>query len=254
MEYSSEFAAIIMAGGLGKRMNSTLPKVLHTISDEPMIVRIIKEVHLIHPKKIYIVVGIYKSIIQSTIESYIDLAAYSIHFVLQEQALGTGHAIQCCVNELSTYSDNTNVLILSGDVPLLKKETMCELLKKHNQVKMMVTHLEDPTGYGRILENIDIGSVKIIEEKDCSPEEKRISKVNCGIYAFEKSILCQYIVQLSNDNSQKEYYLTDIIKIIQENENISIGLLEIPLENQYEILGVNNVEQLVHLQKRMNIV
>jgi hypothetical protein len=247
----NQFVAVIMAGGLGKRMNSTLPKVLHMISNEPMIVRIIKEVSTIQPKKIFIVVGKYKSIIETTIARYIDLHLYNIEFILQPEALGTGHAIQCCVPELSKY-DFTNVLVLSGDVPLLKSSTMLSLLYNVHKAKIMVTELENPTGYGRILENMDTHQIQIVEEKDCSPQQKQIRKVNGGIYAFESHVLCRYIGMLTNDNSQQEYYLTDVIAIIQREENTAISLLEIPKENQLEILGVNTPEQLLDLEEKQH--
>ena len=244
MIHSKEFVTVILAGGLGKRMNSSIPKVLHQILGEPMIVRILKEVFTLSPRKIFIVVGKYKSIIEETIAQYINIELYNIHFVLQPEALGTGHAIQCCVPELSNYG-NTDVLILSGDVPLLTSKTMFSLLDNTQKAKMMVTELENPTGYGRILENQP--GIRIVEEKECTLEQKQIAIVNTGIYAIQNEILCQYIGMLSNDNVQQEYYLTDVIQLIQDHEKCGIGLIVIPKENQIEILGVNTAEQLNEL-------
>jgi UDP-N-acetylglucosamine diphosphorylase/glucosamine-1-phosphate N-acetyltransferase len=236
------FVVIILAGGLGKRMNSHLPKVLHQIAGEPMIVHIIKQALLLSPQKILIVVGKYKSIIQETIQSFIQYDN-TIEFVFQEEALGTGHAIQCCVHSLSDYS-HSKVLVLSGDVPLLKSSTMSQLISEMEcPANILVTKIENPTGYGRIVENTN--QIEIVEEKDCSPEQRKIQKINGGIYAFQKaSILAKYIKMLKNDNSQKEYYLTDVIKFIQEGENTPVKLFELPLEKQVEIFGVNTPEQL----------
>jgi bifunctional UDP-N-acetylglucosamine pyrophosphorylase/glucosamine-1-phosphate N-acetyltransferase len=190
------------------------------------------------------VVGKYKSIIEETIAQYIHLEMYNIQFVLQPEALGTGHAIQCCVPELSKYG-SIDVLILSGDVPLLKSTTMLRLLYNTQKAKMMITELENPTGYGRIVENNE--GIQIVEEKDCTLAQKQIAIVNTGIYAIQNDILCQYIGMLSNKNTQQEYYLTDVIQLIQDYEKCTIGLITIPKENQMEILGVNTAEQLNEL-------
>jgi UDP-N-acetylglucosamine diphosphorylase/glucosamine-1-phosphate N-acetyltransferase len=239
---------IIMAGGLGKRMESNLPKVLHISLGKPMIIRVIEQASKLSPKKIIIVVGKYKDIIQKTIESYLDMNLFNIVYVFQEEALGTGHAVQCCMEELKKeYSNMT--LILSGDVPLLKSNTMNELIKDNTNIKIIVSEFENPTGYGRIIETNDGVFDKILEEKDCNEEEKKIKKCNCGVYAINTNILCKYLPCLTNNNSQKEYYLTDIIEIIKINEKMNIEMLNIPKEKQYEIIGVNTKQQLVDLEK-----
>lgn len=238
---------IIMAGGLGKRMESDIPKVLHKILNKPMIVHVIEESIKLNPKKILIVVGKYKNIIEQTIKDYLDINAFPIIFVFQKEALGTGHAIQCCTEELQKESAQT-ALILSGDVPFLKYTTMTEIIKNTNKVKIATTELENATGYGRIIE-INSLFEKIVEEKDCSEEQKLIKKINCGIYAFDTQILCKYLPYLSNNNSQKEYYLTDIIEIIKLNEHVSVDLYNIPKHRHYEIIGINTKEQLLELEK-----
>jgi len=247
-ETQKELIVIIMAGGLGKRMNSDIPKVLHKVGDIPMLVRVVKQAEQLKPQKIFIVVGKYKEIIENTISDYIQLD--NIEFIMQEEALGTAHAIMCCYDELLKYKNentNTNVLILSGDVPLIRSKTMIELLSNMNKVKLMVTNLNDPTGYGRIIENDDIFN-KIVEEKDCNEMEKLINKVNCGIYAFDISILCEYLPHITNENLQNEFYLTDIIEIIKKNTQINIDLYIIPQNKQNEIMGVNNLEQLLQIE------
>ena len=245
----NDLNVIIMAGGLGKRMESTIPKVLHVILDKPMIVHVIEESIKLNPNKIIIVVGKYKDIIDKTIREYIDLDNLPISFVNQPEALGTGHAIQCCLNELKT-DFNQRTLILSGDVPLLKFETMYELIQNTNKVKIMTTELENSTGYGRIIE-LQSEFSKIKEEKDCLPEEKLIKKINCGIYSFNTEILCKYLPYLNNNNSQNEYYLTDIIEIIKTNERIKVDMFNIPKDKHHEIMGINTKEQLLNLEKFM---
>ena len=236
---------IIMAGGLGKRMNSNIPKVLHNICGKPMLVHVIHQAKLLSPKKILIVVGKYKDLIEKTLFQHISFD--KIEFILQPEALGTGNAIQCCRDELLKYND-TNVIILSGDTPLLQSTTVNNMLIDFNVAKIVTTNMLLPTGYGRIVEQNGVFD-KIVEEKDCSIEQKLIKKVNCGVYVFNSNILCKYLPLLTNQNAQNEYYLTDIIELIKDGENIHIDLYDIPEEKQIEIMGVNTIEQLTELEK-----
>jgi bifunctional UDP-N-acetylglucosamine pyrophosphorylase/glucosamine-1-phosphate N-acetyltransferase len=238
---------IIMAGGLGKRMKSTLPKVLHTIEGKPMLARVISQANKFNPYKILIVVGQYKPIIQETIRKFISLD--NIVFINQEIAMGTGHAIQCCQNYLKSI-DNRPVLILSGDTPMIKNTTIEPLFNNFNKIKLLVTTLENPFGYGRIIE-ANNKFVKIVEEKDCSQEEQLVKKVNCGTYVIMSDLLCSYLPLLDNNNEQKEYYLTDIVEIIKINENIDIDLYELQKDLQGDLVNVNTKEQLEIIRKSL---
>lgn len=244
---NSSVIVVIMAGGLGKRMNSSLPKVLHKIGEKPMLVHVISQALLINPLKIMVIVGKYREKIMDTVKEYMD--DKDIIYIDQPTPLGTGHAIQCCREELSKYP-NTSTIILSGDVPLLKASTINEMLNDFHYVKIMTTEFENPTGYGRILEENGQFS-KIMEDKDCDEREKRVKKVNCGVYAFHTEMLCKYLPYLSNNNSQKEYYLTDIVQIIKDYEHTPIDMYNIPIEKQNEIMGVNTIDQLTELERRM---
>ena len=238
-----------MAGGLGKRMCSDLPKVLHKIANKPMLVRVIEQSKLINPKKIFLVVGKYKDIIETTIKEYISLD--NIEFVIQEPALGTGHAIQCCIPQLTQYG-KSNIVILSGDTPLIKSSTIKTILSTLKVTLITTTQMNNPHGYGRIIE-VNGKFNKIKEDKDCSTEEKNINKVNCGVYAFNNTVLCKYLPLLSNNNAQNEYYLTDVIELIKNGENIDIDLYNIPNNKQYEIIGINTKEQLEELEEELTI-
>tara|TARA_Y100000389_G_scaffold196556_1_gene229682 strand:- start:12283 stop:13008 length:726 start_codon:yes stop_codon:yes gene_type:complete len=232
-----------MAGGLGKRMCSDLPKVLHLLDNKPMLVRVLENSLLLKPKKILVVVGKYKSIISSTISNYISLE--NIEFVNQPEAKGTGDAIKCCRNTLLSYK-NHKVLILSGDVPLVSLDTMMNTITNLKKCKIVVTQVDNPQGLGRIyLENNKF--IKIIEDKDCNEEQKKIDLINTGIYSFNSDILCKYLPLIYNNNAQKEYYLTDIIEIIKLNENIDIDMYKINKDKQYELTGVNTKQQLLEL-------
>lgn len=238
--------AIIMAGGLGKRMESDIPKVLHKIDDVPMIVRILKNLRrfscMINLEKIIIVVGKYKEQIQKVINEHIT--QLNIVYVMQEPALGTGHAVMCCRYELEK-SPESDVLILSGDVPLLTIETMQNLINMEYDVKLISTTLVNPHGYGRIiLENNEF--IKIMEEKDATEEEKSITQVNGGIYCIKSALLCNNFKYLHNDNNQDEYYLTDMIEIIKDKEDKKVGIFN---SDPIEIMGINTKEQLKELEE-----
>jgi bifunctional N-acetylglucosamine-1-phosphate-uridyltransferase/glucosamine-1-phosphate-acetyltransferase GlmU-like protein len=210
-----------------------------------MLVHVILQAELLSPQKILVVVGKYKDIIETTLREYISLD--KIEFIIQSKALGTGHAIQCCRDTLLQYTD-TNVLILSGDTPLLQSATIIDMLIDFNIAKIVATRMDIPTGYGRIISKNGVFD-KIVEEKDCSIEQKLVKNVNCGVYAFDSKILCKYLPLLTNQNAQNEYYLTDIIELIKNGEQIHIDLYDIPIKQQREITGVNTIEQLIELEE-----
>ena len=233
-----------MAGGLGKRMNSSLPKVLHIINNKPMIVNIIDTVSMLNLNKIFIIVGKFKDIIQNTIEKYIinDL----IEYVIQQEPLGTGHAIQCCYNKL-LLNHKFKTLILSGDVPLIKKNTLESMILFNSDCLLLTTEFENPYGYGRIIRENNQFS-KIQEEKDCSEDEKQICEINAGIYLIQTGYIIGNIINITNNNNQKEYYLTDLFKLLKE-KNANIDTLKINESENYQIKGVNTIEQLKELEK-----
>jgi UDP-N-acetylglucosamine diphosphorylase/glucosamine-1-phosphate N-acetyltransferase len=241
---------VLMAGGLGKRMESDLPKVLHKINGVPMLVKILGTIRELEKRisvaKVMVVVGKYREIIEKTVNEYMDVDNW-IQWVDQPQALGTGHALQCCLPFLCDYL-SSNVLILSGDVPLIRVKTMLCMITSCGGVRIITTHLSSPSGYGRILVSGAGEFVAIVEEKDCDAEQKKITEVNGGIYCFDCLWLCKYLPLLKNDNSQGEYYLTDIVRLIREGEGVGVERFVLGVEKQYEILGVNTRQQLLDLE------
>ena len=231
---------IIMAGGLGKRMQSSIPKVLHCVKDKPMLVHVIERAIELNPDKILIVVGKYLPVISECLKSHNLLD--KIEFVNQPKALGTGHAIQCCRHHLNR---DANVLILSGDVPLIKTSTLQHMMDGVKDARIMTTILDDPHGYGRIIEH-DRTFVKIVEEKDCDDHQRLCQKTNAGIYAFNSRMLYKYLPLISNNNAQNEYYLTDVLELMKIDD-LTIDLYDIPTEQQIELTGVNTKEQLEEL-------
>ena len=243
----SQMSVIILAGGLGKRMCSPLPKVLHKLLDKPMLVHVLENALTLSPKMIYIVVGKYEAIIRETLEQYMNID--NIVFVNQPEALGTGHAIQCAHPYMLVHPESDRVLILSGDVPLLKSQTMKNVMKRTEEpITIMTSTAENPHGYGRIITDNHENFVKIVEEKDCNNQEREINVVNAGVYAFQIGLLCKYLPMISNNNAQQEYYLTDLFEIVREHESMNIGMYHLPVEQSVELTGINTKEQLEKLE------
>lgn len=242
MSQLSRLNIIIMAGGLGKRMKSELPKVLHRVNGIPMVVRVIQQAMQLKPQSILLVVGKYRQVIKETLEEFKLEEDKDFTFIIQEPALGTGHAIQCCKPFLFINGNaDDKVIVLSGDTPMIRAELIKSMIN-FKDVKIMTTTKEDPTGYGRVKMSNGLFD-KIIEHKDCNEEELLIDRVNCGMYAFKNELLSKYLKYLKNDNAQQEYYLTDMIEILKVHaKNIEIHNLEV--KDQWQLVGVNDKEQL----------
>jgi UDP-N-acetylglucosamine diphosphorylase/glucosamine-1-phosphate N-acetyltransferase len=243
---------LILAGGLGKRMKSNIPKVLHLINDKPMIVHVVERAFELNPSKIFIIVGIYKQIINETINKYFNNDKINvIHYIDQSIALGTGHAIKCALPTLQQFSNNNDninnnyTLILSGDVPLISNKTLANLTNNDTN-KLLITQLYDQpnNGCGRIIFNKNNAITDIIEQKDCSTEQLHISYVNCGIYYIKTNILLELIPLIENNNCAKEYYLTDIVKLMNQY-NYSLNYYELDQSNKFEIINVNTPHELI---------
>lgn len=244
-----DLCVVILAGGLGKRMKSDIPKVLHCLQNKPMLVHVIEKALALTPIRIFVVVGKYKDIIENTLKNYINMN--QIEFVVQEEALGTGHAIQCCKDALSPYNDS-HTLVLCGDVPLLQEDTMKKMCTGISLCNLLGTHMKNPYGYGRIKTDNQGQFEKIIEQKDCNDEEEKLTLINAGVYAFDTRSLCDFVMKLNNNNGNSEYYLTDVPELIQKTHPKSVTLYTIPPEDQLQLTGVNTKEDLQVLHKYLN--
>lgn len=235
----------ILAGGIGKRMESNIPKVLHKVNNESMIIRIIKESLILNPDKILIVVGKFYLDIKKEIENNIE--SDKIIYIMQKNPLGTGHAILCTLPHLN----KENNIILNGDVPLIKAETIKEIyeyfLIKKSKLLITSINLNNPYGNGRIILNENNIFKEIIEEKDCNDEDKKITLVNCGIYIANSEILIENIPKINNINSQKEYYITDLVKIYSSLNTIDLFILD--KNKEKEVFNVNTKNQLYQINK-----
>jgi UDP-N-acetylglucosamine diphosphorylase/glucosamine-1-phosphate N-acetyltransferase len=244
---NKDLVVIIMAGGLGTRMESNIPKVIHKLGGIPMINHILHNLQSLENKmnlkQILIVVGKYRCQIQEAIEEYLNLT--NITYVNQPEALGTGHAIQCCISELIKYS-NSNTLILSGDVPMFSTDSMFNLVNNLYKARIITTTNDKPFGYGRIIIKNDKFE-RIVEHNDCTNEQLNIKQINCGIYAFDTELLCKWLPFINNNNKKQEYYLTDIVEIIKNGENAEIELYDLPRDKIIEVIGVNTIAQLHEL-------
>ena len=222
-------AIAILAAGKGTRMVSNLPKVLHRVSGETLLNRIINTSKKLNPDKIFVVIGHKSDLVKESL-----LKDNNVEIVLQEPQLGTGHAVQVLAKEINDFKGN--LLILNGDVPLIRAKSLKELLKLHSSrdadVSIITTEKENPFGYGRVFKK-DNFIEKIIEEKDCSLHEKQNKLINAGIYCFNWEKLSKIINELKTDNKQKEFYITDTISLL--DKAISYEILD-----EEEIQGVNN--------------
>lgn len=220
-------------------MKSDKPKVLHKIGSKSIIERVVLTTQKLLPKKIVIVVGYKFTLIKE------NLNKLNVNYALQEEQNGTGHAVMQCKKELNSFDGET--LILSGDVPLINYETLQKMYEVHIKTQSAATVLtadiKNPFGYGRIIKNNNNFSF-IKEEKDATIDEKKINEINAGIYIFSNKILFKHIEKISNNNNQQEYYLPDVFPLIIKNKQ---KVSTFKINNDYEIKGVNTIEQLNEL-------
>ena len=239
--------ALILAAGQGTRIKSSLPKVLHKVCGKEMVNHVIDTMRKAKIDDINVIIGKGAELVKER------TASRNISYSLQEEQLGTGHAVKCAIDFLKGKKGVVGVF--AGDAPLIKPETIEKLFETHNENKNHATLLssivEDPTGYGRIVRDGE-EVLKIVEHKDCTEEELKINEMNAAIYCFDIESLLSSLEKLSNDNKQGEYYLTDVIGILKD-EGKKVGALSIDYE---ETIGVNSRIQLAEaeniLRKRIN--
>tara|TARA_B100000614_G_scaffold93043_1_gene84121 strand:- start:3782 stop:5140 length:1359 start_codon:yes stop_codon:yes gene_type:complete len=235
-------AVAILAAGKGTRMVSSLPKVLHKISGKTLLERVLESSHKLNPNKIFIITGHKADEVENSLQN--SELIEDINFVLQYPQNGTGHAIQVLSKELINFKGT--LLVLNGDVPLIKSNTLKELVEFNNannaDVSLITTKKQDPYGYGRVFIKRKNLIEKIIEEKDCNPEESLNQLINSGIYCFNWESLLKNINKLKSNNSQNEIYLTDAISMVDKAFSFEI-------ENDEELQGVNNRVHLAECEK-----
>lgn len=234
--------AVILAAGKGTRLQSEqyqLPKVLREANGQPLLHYVLEALDFLPQENTVIVAGYMK---EKVMDRFPDFP-----YAIQAEQKGTGHAVQCAKSELQGF-DGT-VLVCCGDMPLIKKETYQALLKAHEASGNPCTFLTGTSNqdlpYGRILRDEKGDFLRVVEDKDCTPEQKNIRELNAGVYAFDCKELLSCLELLKNDNAQGEYYLTDVPELMR-NRGGKIGICCVELNEQ--IIGVNTVEQLQEVE------
>ena len=236
-------SAIILAAGEGSRMKSDLPKPLHRVGDHSMLMHVVNALETVRPDTVVVVVGHRAEEVTQHVRDNTPPWA-TVVFATQHQQHGTGDAVSVGLSALDTRELATTIIVLPGDTPLLTRETISRLVSEHEQsahaATVLISDIADPTGYGRIVRMANGRVDRIVEHRDASPAELQLSEINTGIYAFRADLLRPALSKISTNNSQAEYYLTDVVGILTSAGH-SVGAVLAPEE---ETAGVNDRDQL----------
>ncbi|WP_024822436.1 MULTISPECIES: bifunctional UDP-N-acetylglucosamine diphosphorylase/glucosamine-1-phosphate N-acetyltransferase GlmU [Aminobacterium] len=236
MSNHRSIGVLILAAGKGTRMKSDLPKVLQPILGEPLLFYPLRAVHNAGLSDVAVVIGHGGT----NVESYLSVACPNVCSIWQHEQLGTGHAVQVAREWWSSFSD---VLVIPGDAPLLQPDSLSLLVRTHLESSSLCTfasfHAKNPAGYGRVTRTN--GAISIIEEKDATPEIRKITEVNSGIYLFNTLALASHIDSLANENAQKEYYLPDVVGLLSDQKQ---HVEAVCFDNEEDFQGVNSPVQL----------
>ena len=232
--------SIIMAAGKGTRMKSDLPKVVHLAHGKPMIVRIINALNALDIEENILILGHKK-------EKVLEVLGNDVSYVVQEEQLGTGHAVKQAIPKIKDYDGD--VLIINGDIPLIRKQTLINfynLYKSENADAIILSAIfENPFSYGRVIKDGN-KVLRIVEEKEANEEQKKVKEINAGVYIFKAQDLVKALEKINNNNEKGEYYITDVIEILS-NENKKV--ISYSLEDSMEIQGVNSKVELALVSK-----
>ena len=231
---------VILAAGQGTRMKSSLPKVLHPVAGRPLLEHVLLTARSLEPVAIHVVTGHGSQQVQDA------LCAYEVTWVLQEQQLGTGHAV---LQALPAIAPDSLVLVLYGDVPLTSADTLRQLVDQAADAPALLTaRLADPTGYGRIVRNDNGELLRVVEDKDCADQERAIDEINTGVLAAPARDLLDYLPKVGNDNRQGEYYLPDVFGLaVADGKQVATALAT----SELEIMGVNDRVQLSLVEREV---
>ena len=229
---------VILAAGQGTRMNSALPKVLHQLAGRPLLAHVLDAARALSPAKIIVVTGHRAELVREAV------AAPDIVFVDQVPQLGTGHAVQQAQSE---FTPGGKTLVLLGDVPLIRAETLRPLVEGEvDRVSMLTAVLEDPHGYGRVVRDAQRTILCVVEQKDASDTQRAIGEINTGIFAYPTSRLGGWLEQLKNHNAAREYYITDVLPMAIRD---GVPVEGVPCNDIAQVQGVNNKAQLAQLER-----
>ncbi|MEI3336580.1 MAG: bifunctional UDP-N-acetylglucosamine diphosphorylase/glucosamine-1-phosphate N-acetyltransferase GlmU [Clostridium sp.] len=233
--------AVILAAGQGTRIKSNIPKVLHKVCGKEMVNHVIDNMREAGIEDVNVIIGNGSELVKESTKDR------NVSYSLQEEQLGTGHAVKCA-KEFLQGKDGV-VAVFTGDAPLTRVETIENLIKEHiekgNKATLLSAYVDDPTGYGRIIRDDNKEVLKIVEHKDCNEEELKVNEMNAGMYCFDIKSLLSSLEELNNNNVQGEYYLTDVIGILKDKKE-KVGALVTDYE---DTLGVNSRAQLAEVEK-----
>lgn len=239
----NEIGVIILAAGLGKRMKSRLPKVMHPLSGKPLLSHVLATARRLKPEKVAIIVG-------HGAERVRQACHNDVTWVLQEQQLGTGHAVFCAKKSFGEFSGD--ILILSGDVPLISERTLNAIIQGHRHdnasLTLLTASLEQPRGYGRVLRHADGSIAGIVEEKDATDVQQQINEINAGVYVASAPFLFSALEKIENRNEQGEYYLPDTVAIALKHGK---RVATVNAEDAREVMGINTREELAQMEKTL---
>ncbi len=252
MTMHGQSAVLVLAAGAGTRMRSDVPKVLHTLAGRSMLSHVLNSVAKVAPQHLVVLLGHDRDRITPAVAELAETLSRPIDIAVQEQRLGTGHAVGCGLTALPADFAGT-VVVVSGDVPLLDADTLADLIATHGSetaaATVLTTTLADPTGYGRVLRTQDREVIGIVEEADATRSQQAISEVNAGVYAFDIGELRSALDRLRPHNAQQELYLTDVISIIRQDGRIVRAK---HIDDAALVAGVNDRVQLAELAAELN--
>ncbi|MFV1961458.1 MAG: bifunctional UDP-N-acetylglucosamine diphosphorylase/glucosamine-1-phosphate N-acetyltransferase GlmU [Acidimicrobiia bacterium] len=238
---------IVLAAGEGKRMMSDLPKVAHLVGGRTLIGWVLEAVRPLRPTSTVVVIGHGAGQVRSGL-------AQDVVVAVQEEQLGTGHAAQVGLDAIPSFDPGDTVVVLYGDMPLLTPGLIADLadLSSGAAARMVTADLDDPSGYGRVVRDAEGQVIGVVEDRDCTNEQRLVAEINAGVYAFRAGALAESLQGVSNDNAQGEYYLTDVVEILVDKGD----KLESVKTSAEEVMGINSQDQLSEarkaLQQRIN--
>jgi bifunctional UDP-N-acetylglucosamine pyrophosphorylase / glucosamine-1-phosphate N-acetyltransferase len=240
----NQLGVILLAAGQGTRMKSAVPKVLHSLGGKALYLHVLETAKRVDPAVVAIVVGHAARTVQEA------CPVRDINWAVQEEQLGTGHAVLCAHDKFRGF--NGDILILSGDVPLIEEQTLRTIIEHQRSsradLSFLTAQLDNPKGYGRILRNAQGAIAGIVEEKDATDEQRQISEINTGIYVVSSPFLFDALAAVRNHNQQKEYYLTDIVAIaLRQGKKVEA----VHVDDVRETLGINSREDLAKMEKNL---